>query len=81
MTTAKMYVLAEAHRRRLLPLDLACWADVLSWVAVAEVRTILGWCQGGSDVDARLPLLSTWLGHTAPHRPTGTSARHRNCSH
>jgi len=52
MTTAKMYVLAEAHRRRLLPLDLACWADVLSWVAVAEVRTILAWCQASPNTIA-----------------------------
>jgi integrase/recombinase XerD len=26
----------------------------------------LGWYQEGADVDARLPLLSTWLGHTGP---------------
>jgi integrase/recombinase XerD len=30
------------------------------------VRTILGWYQAGADVDAQLPLLSTWLGHTSP---------------
>jgi integrase/recombinase XerD len=30
------------------------------------VRIILGWYQEGADVDARLPLLSTWLGHTGP---------------
>jgi integrase len=30
------------------------------------VRTLHGWYQAGSDVQARLPLLSTYLGHTGP---------------
>ena len=30
------------------------------------VATILGWYQAGRDVQARLPLLSTWLGHVDP---------------
>ena len=30
------------------------------------VATILGWYQDGRDVQARLPLLSTWLGHVDP---------------
>jgi integrase/recombinase XerD len=30
------------------------------------VSTLLGWYRDGGDVQARLPLLSTWLGHTDP---------------
>jgi integrase/recombinase XerD len=30
------------------------------------VTTLLGWYQDGSDVAARLPLLSAWLGHASP---------------
>lgn len=30
------------------------------------VRTLLGWLQAGEDVDRKMPLLSTFLGHTDP---------------
>jgi len=30
------------------------------------VRTLLGWYHDGGDVTARLPLLSTYLGHVSP---------------
>jgi integrase len=30
------------------------------------VRTLLGWYRAGEDVDARLPVLSTYLGHRDP---------------
>ena len=30
------------------------------------VRTLLGWYQAGEDVQARLPVLSTYLGHRDP---------------
>jgi integrase len=30
------------------------------------VRTLLDWYRAGLDVDARLPLLSTYLGHVDP---------------
>lgn len=30
------------------------------------VWTLLGWYRDGGDVQARLPLLSTWLGHVDP---------------
>lgn len=30
------------------------------------VDTLLGWYRDGHDVQARLPLLSTWLGHVDP---------------
>jgi integrase/recombinase XerD len=30
------------------------------------VKTLLGWYRDGEDVPARMPALSTWLGHVAP---------------
>jgi integrase/recombinase XerD len=30
------------------------------------VRTLLGWYRDGADAQARLPLLSTYLGHVHP---------------
>jgi integrase/recombinase XerD len=30
------------------------------------VLTVLGWYRAGLDVEPRLPLLSTWLGHVGP---------------
>jgi integrase len=30
------------------------------------VNTLVDWYRSGVDTDARLPLLSTWLGHVAP---------------
>jgi hypothetical protein len=30
------------------------------------VQTLLDWYRAGADVQARLPLLSTWLGHANP---------------
>jgi integrase len=30
------------------------------------VKTLLGWYRDGQDVQARLPALSTWLGHANP---------------
>ena len=30
------------------------------------VRTLLDWCDAGEDVDRKLPLLSTYLGHVDP---------------
>jgi len=30
------------------------------------VRTLLGWYRAGEDVEARLPILSTYLGHRDP---------------
>jgi integrase/recombinase XerD len=30
------------------------------------VKTLLGWYRDGQDVPARMPALSTWLGHVAP---------------
>jgi len=33
---------------------------------VFSVATLLAWYRDGQDVQARLPLLSTWLGHVDP---------------
>jgi len=30
------------------------------------VNTLLGWYRAGEDIDRRMPLLSTWLGHVDP---------------
>lgn len=30
------------------------------------VHTLLGWCEAGEDIDRRMPLLSTYLGHVDP---------------
>jgi integrase/recombinase XerD len=30
------------------------------------VRTLVGWYRGGHDIQARLPWLSTYLGHREP---------------
>ncbi len=30
------------------------------------MRTLLGWLRAGEDVDRKMPLLSTFLGHTDP---------------
>lgn len=49
--------LERAARRRPRPHDLR---------HTFAVRTVLGWYHAGLDVEARLPLLSTYLGHVAP---------------
>ena len=30
------------------------------------VHTLLDWCEAGEDIDRRMPLLSTYLGHVDP---------------
>ncbi len=30
------------------------------------MRTLLDWHRSGEDIDRRMPLLSTWLGHVDP---------------
>jgi hypothetical protein len=30
------------------------------------VKTLVGWYQSGVDVEARMPLLSTYVGHVSP---------------
>ena len=30
------------------------------------MNTLLGWYRAGENVDRRMPLLSTWLGHVDP---------------
>jgi integrase len=56
------------------------------------VRTLIGWFSDGEPVDARLPLLSAWLGHAspahtywylhaAPELMTLAAARLHDCEH
>jgi integrase len=45
------------------------------------VRTLLSWYREGADVQARLPGLSTYLGHLNPLIPTTTSRLRRSYSH
>ena len=39
------------------------------------VHTLLGWCEAGEDIDRRMPLLSTYLGHYAGDPVKGDVAR------
>jgi hypothetical protein len=36
------------------------------------VRTLIDWHQAGENIDAKLPLLSTYLGHLHPPTPTAS---------
>ncbi|MGZ6790603.1 MAG: tyrosine-type recombinase/integrase [Mycobacteriaceae bacterium] len=44
------------------------------------VNVLIGWYQDGADVQARLPVLSTFLGHAGARPPTGICRPARNCS-
>ena len=44
------------------------------------VRTLLGWYRAGEDVQAKIPSLSTYLGHREPAPPTGTCRPRPSCS-
>ena len=44
------------------------------------VPTLLDWYRDGGDIAARLPLLSTYLGHARPRTPTGTWTPRPSCS-
>jgi integrase/recombinase XerD len=43
------------------------------------VATLLGWYRSGEDVQAKVPALSTYLGHRNRARPTGTCPRSPSC--
>jgi integrase len=55
-------------RRRvgLLPRSTACRPRIHDVRHTFAVRTLLGWYQAGAEVQPRLPLLSTYLGHVHP---------------
>ena len=42
------------------------------------VQTLIRWQRAGLNVDERIGVLSTYLGHVAPAEPTGTCQPHRN---
>jgi integrase/recombinase XerD len=53
-------------RAGLLPRSGRCKAVPMSLRHSFAVATLVTWYQDGVDVDARMPLLSTWLGHVDP---------------
>ena len=44
------------------------------------VSTLISWYRSGADVEARLPALSTWLGHVDPQATYWYLQQARNCS-
>jgi integrase len=54
------------ERAGLRPRSAACRPRLHDLRHTFAVRTLLGWYRAGVDVQARLPLLSTYLGHVHP---------------
>ena len=57
LTTGELYKEGSGYRARPRPHDLR---------HAFAVRTLLGWYRTGEEVDRKLPLLSTFLGHVHP---------------
>jgi integrase/recombinase XerD len=55
-----------ARRAGLVPRSPSCRPRPHDLRHTFAVRTLLGWYRDGGDIDARLPLLSTYLGHVSP---------------
>jgi integrase/recombinase XerD len=55
-----------ARRVGLTPRTPACRPRIHDLRHTFAVRTLLGWYRDGGDIDARMPLLSTYLGHVSP---------------
>jgi integrase/recombinase XerD len=55
-----------ARRAGLAPRSPSCRPRPHDLRHTFAVRTLLGWYRDGGDIDARLPLLSTYLGHVSP---------------
>jgi integrase/recombinase XerD len=55
-----------ARRAGLTPRSPSCRPRPHDLRHTFAVRTLLGWYHDGGDIDARLPLLSTYLGHVSP---------------
>lgn len=53
-------------RADITPRSAACRPTIHGLRHTFAVNTLVGWYRDGGDVQARLPLLSTWLGHTDP---------------
>lgn len=61
------YVFARLVRQAgLQPRSQACRPRLHDFRHSLAVNTLLGWYRDGLDVQARLPLLSTFLGHSSP---------------
>ena len=55
-----------ARRAGLTPRSPSCRPRPHDLRHTFAVRTLLGWYRDNEDIDARLPLLSTYLGHVSP---------------
>ncbi|MFV2013665.1 MULTISPECIES: tyrosine-type recombinase/integrase [unclassified Micromonospora] len=55
-----------ARRAGLAPRSPSCRPRPHDLRHTFAVRTLLGWYRDGADIDTRLPLLSTYLGHVSP---------------
>jgi integrase len=61
------YVFARLVRQAgLQPRSQACRPRLHDFRHSLAVNSLLGWYRDGLDVQARLPLLSTFLGHSSP---------------
>jgi integrase/recombinase XerD len=56
------------HAAGLVPRSATCRPRIHDLRHTFAVNTLVGWYQAGVDVQARLPLLSTYLGHIDPGR-------------
>jgi len=54
------------RRAALAPRSATCRPTIHGLRHTFAVNTVVGWYRDGEDVHARLPLLSTWLGHADP---------------
>jgi integrase/recombinase XerD len=54
------------HRTGLAPRSAACRPRIHDMRHTFAVRTLLGWYRAGVEIQPRLPLLSTYLGHVHP---------------
>jgi integrase len=54
------------HRTGLVPRSSSCRPRIHDLRHAFAVRTLLEWYRDGGDIDARMPLLSTYLGHVSP---------------
>ena len=57
---------ALVQRVGLTPRSQQCRPTIQGLRHTFAVNTVIGWYRDGLDVGARLPLLSTWLGHADP---------------
>jgi integrase/recombinase XerD len=55
-----------ARQAGLVPRSASCRPRPHDLRHTFAVRTLLGWYRDGGDIDVRLPLLSTYLGHVSP---------------